>query len=184
MTDWPDLLRRLDGKLFALADEFDLEALGATDPARLVSRTLTSPGATAASIAAREDHLGTKLPEDYRSFLSTTNGLLGLAGLPHGICRLLPVEEIGWLRDVDRRTGRLAGYLEARAEGRALGPDFTVDPDDFARTLLIGESDGNECILLLPGPSSLEWELWTYHPETGFFTEDTLTGLIEAALQV
>ena len=184
MQPWPELLRELSNKLFDEADESQLEILGERDPDRLQSRWLGFPGASPATIAARERKLQITLPDDYRAFLLASNGFLPLAGLPHGLCSLLPVEEIDWFRITDRETGRLENYLDERAAGATLPEEFMVDPDDYARTLLIGESDGNECILLLPpGPNNAAWELWTYHPEEGFLTGGTFTELMESALE-
>lgn len=183
MQNWPALLKRLSKKLFSVADEYELEALAEDHPARLKSKYLGEPPATADAIAAREAALGVRLPDDYRAFLLASNGFHGLAGLPHGLCALLPVEEIGWMRDADS-VGRLQGYVERRAAGSELPEEFIVDVDDYARTLLIGESDGNECILLLPPKDGGEWALWTYDPECGFDTECTFTELMESALEV
>ena len=183
MTSWPDFLERLSKKLFDAADEYDLEVVQEQEPERLRTRWLGFPGAAPEAIRAREAELETRLPDDYRAFLLASNGFRGLAGLPHGICALLPVEKIGWMRDKDQRTGRLSGYLEDRRNGVPVSEEFTVDPAAFARTLLIGESDGNECILLLPPLGSGDWEVWTYHPETGFVTGDTFQELMESALE-
>ena len=180
--DWGRLLKELSVKLIEIADEFDLETIEDDEPERLQTRWLGYPGATPEAIAAREAELGTTLPDDYRAFLLASNGFRGLAGLPHGLCSLLPVEKIGWMRDVDR-SGRLAEYLAHPERVKALPEDFQVDPDDYARTLLIGESDGNECILLLPPRNGADWELWTYDPEAGFVTGDTFTELMESALE-
>jgi cell wall assembly regulator SMI1 len=184
MKSWPAFLKKLSKKLFEEADESELELIEADEPERMKSRWLGFPGATAEAIAAREAALGTRLPDDYREFLLASNGFRGLAGLPHGICSLLPVEEIGWMREKDASTGRLAEYLEDHKGGVSKEEDFIVDPEDYERTLLIGESDGNECILLLPPKDAGEWELWTYHPETGFVTGDTFQDFMESALEV
>jgi cell wall assembly regulator SMI1 len=183
MPNWPTLLQRLSKKLFSIADEYELEGLGEDEPARIKSKWLGEPPATEDAIAAREAALGVKLPADYRAFLLASNGFKGLAGLPHGLCSLLPVEEIGWMRDNDR-VGRLEEYLKERAAGAELPEEFMVDVDDYARTILIGESDGNECILLLPPKGDGEWALWTYDPECGFETDCTFTELMESALEV
>ena len=88
------------------------------------------------------------------------------------------------MRDKDATIGRLQCYLEERAEGGALPDEFVVAPEDYARTLLIGESDGNECILLLPPRNPGDaWELWTYHPECGFTTGDTFDDLMQTAFE-
>ncbi len=170
-------------KLFEEADEFDLELIEEEEPERVNSRWLGFPGVALGIIAAREAVLGLRLPDDYRAFLHASNGFRGMAGLPYLLCSLLPVEEIGWMRDKDERIGRLSGFLEDSRKGLNQSEDFAVDPEDFARTLLIGESDGNECILLLPPQASSSWELWTYHPEVGFETGGTFEDFMESALE-
>lgn len=179
--NWSDFLKKLSEKLFDQADEFDLEAFQ-RDPARLASHWLGFPGATAEAIATCETTLGLQLPSDYRGFLQASNGFLGLAGLPHGLCSLVGVEKIGRMRDKDT-AGRLAHYLQERRRGVPLPDNFIVDPEAYARTLLIGESDGNECILLLPPTDSNAWEVWTYDPETGFECGDTFEEFMESAFQ-
>ncbi|MER5365008.1 SMI1/KNR4 family protein [Streptomyces sp. NPDC002722] len=49
-------------------------------------------------LAALEARLGTVLPPSYREFLLTSDGWLDTTS---GIRRLLPVREIGWVRDLD-----------------------------------------------------------------------------------
>lgn len=184
MTDWPRFLSALSAKLFDEANELELEILGEDEPERVASRWLGFPGASAEAIATCEASFGVRLPDDYRSFLLASDGFRGMAGLPLGLCSLLPVNEIGWMRDKDATTGRLACYLEERERGEPVTDDFDVDPARYARTLLIGESDGNECILLLPPAAAEAWELWTYHPEDGFSVWETFDAFMSSALEV
>lgn len=185
VQDWSTFLHELSEKLFVDADEYEIETLADEAPERIEAKWLGSPAATSDAIAARETALGVRLPEDYRAFLLASDGFQGLAGLPHGLCRLLPIAQVGWFKDKDARTGRLSSYLAQRARGDALPPDFIVDPESFARTLLVGESDGNECILLLPPRAADEaWEVWTYDPESGFVTGDSFTEFMQSALEV
>jgi hypothetical protein len=51
------------------------------------------PPATDTQIAATEQRLGTTLPPSYKAFLRVSNGWLTISS------RILPVEEIAWLRD-------------------------------------------------------------------------------------
>lgn len=185
IRDWSKFTQLLSKKLLDEADEDDLEVLAEEAPAQLKAKYLGYPGASADQIAAREQALGIRLPEDYRAFLLASNGFRGgIGGLPHGLCSLLPIEEIGWFKDKDAKIGRLQSYVERAASGEKMPDDFAVSPDDYARTLLVGESDGNECILLLPPrEESDSWEVWTYHPEDGFFTGDTFTEFMESALE-
>ncbi|MEV6744517.1 SMI1/KNR4 family protein [Streptomyces sp. NPDC051080] len=62
------------------------------------ARWLGSAGATPQELAALEARLGTVLPPSYREFLRTSDGWLDTTS---GIRRLLPVREIGWVRDLD-----------------------------------------------------------------------------------
>lgn len=181
---WSRVVQRLSAKLFAEADEDDLAVLAAEAPESLEKRSLGFPGATEEAIAMKEATLGVRLPDDYRAFLLASNGFRTLRGLPFGLCSLLPVEQIGWFKDKDKETGRLASYLERHASGEKMQDPFDVAPEDFERTLLIGDSDGNECILLLPPRDESEWKLWTCHPETGFEVDDSFTDFMESALEV
>lgn len=185
IKNWSKFLERLSKKLFADADESELELLAEDEPERFEKRQLGSAPASAAQVAAKEKALGVRLPDDYRAFLLASNGFRGMADLPHGLCSLMPVEQIAWFKTKDAGKGnRLEHYIEWSASGEKLPEDFVVSPEDYARTLLIGDSDGNECILLLPPrDESEEWEVWTYHPELGFMTGDTFTEFMESALE-
>ncbi|WP_425569434.1 SMI1/KNR4 family protein [Nonomuraea salmonea] len=54
------------------------------------------PPATEAEVREFEERLGVELPTSYRQFLMVANGWGG-----DDDCRLLPLQEAGWLRDVD-----------------------------------------------------------------------------------
>jgi len=179
---WAELLEKLSQKAFDCAEEDELELLESEQPGRLKSRWLGFPCAVADAIAARETALGTRLPADYRAFLSISNGFRGLAELPYGLCSLLAVEEIGWIGDKDGDGG--GGRLDTHDWDDAAPEDFMAR-EDRKRALLIGDSDGNECILLLPPrEADDDWEAWTYHPEAGFLGGDTFRAFLESALEV
>ena len=207
-VEWPTLLRRISAHLLditegdehareltwllAAGDEHDRAAEEAK--IRTESRWLGFPGASEEAIVARERALGITLPEDYRAFLRASNGFLSMHGFPNGISTLSPVEEIGWLRDLDN--GRLEAYARAFGDrdGDDIPDEWYVDQDEFARTLRIGESDGNECILLKPPgpgvqlPNWNQWEVWLYDPEAGFDilddTPHTFLDLMSRALEL
>lgn len=176
--DWPTLLREISERLFDSSDEDarqltwlraargDREREAIESQTRSASRWLGFPGATEAEITAREQELGVRFPREYRAFLRASNGFLTLSGFPFGMCTLSPVQKVGWFRDLDR-VGRLEAYQRELAEAE---PDvlFAVLYEEFERMLLIGDSDGNECILFLPPGPDNGWELWTYDPEAGF----------------
>lgn len=193
--DWPTLLRAISERLFEVTDEDareaawfaaaegDAEREAVEARTRTASRWLGFPGATEEEIAARERELGVRFPDDYRSFLRASNGFLSMAGFPYGMCSLSPVQQVGWFRDLDS-AGRLKAYRRdfADADPDALPDDWAVPFEEFERTLLIGESDGNECILLLPPGPDNDWELWTYDPEAGFGGE-SFRALMEHGLR-
>jgi hypothetical protein len=101
--NWLEFVQRLSTKLFADADEFDREVLSEENPERIDTKWLGFAGTTVGQIESRKTSLGIRLPDDYRAFLLATNGFCGLAGLPHGSCSLLPIEELAGSR---RRTPR------------------------------------------------------------------------------
>lgn len=122
-----------------------------------------------------------RLPDDYRAFLRASDGFLTLAGSALG-CSLEPVGKLGWFRDRDVRTGRLDAYRPdfGGADPGDVSPERSVEADEPERTLLIGESDGNECVLLLPPGIDNDWEIWTYDPEAGFGVAGSLRELMDA----
>ncbi|TKK81151.1 SMI1/KNR4 family protein [Herbidospora galbida] len=106
---------------------------------------LHSP-ATEAEIRGLEERLGVELPPSYRQFLLFTDGWGS-----DDDCRLLRVEEIGWLRDVDPST---AESWSAPTTERSV-------PD----SLLAGYWDDGVA-LLNPRVSTAEgeWEAWYLAP--------------------
>jgi hypothetical protein len=187
-VDWPTLLRQISEHLLeSTRDDEDAREMtwlqaARDEPGRAAeeaetrtrTRWLGFPGASEEDIAARERELGVTLPEDYRAFLRASNGFLSMNGFPHGISTLSPVQRIGWLRDLDN--GRLRAYDEefGGRDDDDIPDEWYVRQEEFARTLLIGDSDGNECILLRPPgpgvqfPNWNQWEVWMYDTEAGF----------------
>src|SRR3954464_8757295 len=91
--DWSDTLRLFSSHGAVIPDE-----------ARRASWMGFEP-ASAAAIAATEDRLARRLPPSLRTFYEVSNGW-GMIG--RFIFDVLPVEEIGWLKD---RTGRRDAHL-------------------------------------------------------------------------
>lgn len=207
-VEWPDLLREISAHLLEISRD-DEAARAATwlmaacgDPGRAAEEASTRTasgwlgfaGASEHAVAARERELGVVLPADYRAFLRASDGFLGMNGFPHGRASLSPVERITWLRDRDG--GRLAAYAEkfGGSDEDDIPDEWYVRQEEFAGTLLIGESDGDECILLKPpGPGAQlpgwnRWEVWLYDPSAGFDilddTPHTFLDLMLRALQM
>jgi hypothetical protein len=172
--DWKTLLAPVSARLLDTADSNDIDWLRRSDPEAervLASGWLGYPGATEAQIAAAEARLGKSLPPDYRQFLLLTNGWRDFRQYPFGLVRLLPVEEIDGIVAYDdrERIGRVEAWLELKTTGQLSEYEDEPPEDHFRATILIGESDGNECIMLNPlGVNDRgEWEAWIYHNETG-----------------
>jgi hypothetical protein len=114
-ADWRSFLERYSEELLATDDirnELPDEVCS--------SRWMGYAPATEAAIQAAERRLGRQLPPSLRSFYSVTNGWRETG---YFIWDVLPVEEIGWLRDREPDLYQLACQAEAEA-----GP-FKKDPD-------------------------------------------------------
>jgi hypothetical protein len=182
--DWNELLRAVSARAFAVADQREIEEFARRAPGRLETRWLGFPGAEEEAVVALERHLALRLPGDYRAFLRASDGFLGLAGFPFGLCSLSSSSDVGLFRDKDATTGRLERYRHEHGavDPAELAPEWCVDVADLARTLLVGESDGNECILLLPAGPDNDWEVWTYDPEAGFGQAPSFLAFMEQGL--
>jgi hypothetical protein len=71
--------------------------------------------ASEAAISAAEDRLGRRLPPSLRTFYEVSNGW-GMVG-PF-VFDVLPVEKIGWLKDVKPNLYEIACDIEGRRKGR------------------------------------------------------------------
>ena len=161
--DWTAVLLELNGALFEVLDDDDREEL-ATRPD---SDWLGEPPASAAEVEAAEARLGVRLPLAYASFLRASNGWRGAGGFPLGIVSLLPAAGVFWMRrDRHRLPSPFREYLVSNPA--LLDPPALPGDDVLDRILCVGESDGNECLLLVTGSARDDWPLVLYHPELGF----------------
>ena len=128
------------------------------------------PPATRTQIHAADIRLGVQLPPDYISFLLLSNGRLAIG--PTGVT-LLPVEHIGWLRDMDPELVKIWGKpMDQKDSARAAG---------FQRSILIGGYNEEQQLLLVPpGDSDKDWQCWFFaswmpgiqpYPNLRFFFE-------------
>jgi hypothetical protein len=103
VQEWQPWLDRWNGELLARFDPAQADAF--VDP--LVTRAVVDsgwlgyPGVSEAQLAELEARLGTALPPSYRAFLHVSNGFLQPGVI---VPRLLPANEVAWLRDVDQET--------------------------------------------------------------------------------
>lgn len=132
------------------------------------------------AITAAEQRLGVTFPDEYRSFLLLTNGwrATGYTG-----ASFLPVEKIGWLKDLDAQLVEIFGA--------ALDD---IDPQQaagFRRSILIGGLHEEQQVLLVPpGGKDTAWQCWYYasslpgilpYPSLRFYLEHLLWGMEDAA---
>jgi hypothetical protein len=130
------------------------------------ARWLGAAAATGEEVGALEDRLGTLLPASYRQFLLTSNGWLNTT---HSMERILPVQEVGWARDLDPDlvTGwDDAGFRVDDEEYFVYGEDqdpVAIRPEYLPHTLKISHTPEatdvyllNPCVVTEDG----EWEAW------------------------
>ncbi|MEV0596690.1 SMI1/KNR4 family protein [Nonomuraea cavernae] len=122
------------------------------------------PPAGEVEVSQLEERLGMSLPPSYRQFLLFSNGW----GVDE--YSLLPVTEVGWLRDVEPST--VEAWSSPKAEEPLSVPDdlyfiygkeqnrHAIRGEYLAGTLLVGQWDGD--LLLNPHvmTSDGEWEAW------------------------
>ncbi|MEU4406410.1 SMI1/KNR4 family protein [Streptosporangium sp. NPDC023963] len=132
---------------------------------------LGSPGVAEPEIVRHEQRLGARLPPSYREFLQVTNGW-DKDGIACG--QLLPLAEIGWLRDLDPH---LAGMWSSPDEKLLSVPDedyfvygegqdtVHLRAEYLPDTLQIGEYDDGTYLLNphIKTPDG-EWEAWYLAP--------------------
>lgn len=157
-VEWREFLQRYSRELLATDDS----RIAVPEDARL-SQWMGYPPATESAIAESERRLGRPLPPSLRCFYSVSNGWRATG---YFIYNVLPVEAIGWLRDVDPPLYHLADEAESTR-----GP-WPNDPDAerlkeyrneqgtrVKRTLVISSEGDGATWLLDPGPEphSGEW---------------------------
>ena len=162
---WNSLLKNLS--LLAIKDDPELFAEDL-----ILSKWLGSDPASEASILAAEERIGKKLPADYREFLKASNGFPRHSNTSPS---LLPVEEIGWLSDLDNG---LAELVEQMLEWG--GEKYAGLSKDC---LLVSGLNEEEQILLFPTKEG-NWECWylvipggcgeTWYPGFRYCMEDRL----------
>ena len=136
--------------------------------------------ADTAAITAAEQRLGVTFPDEYRCFLLLTNGwrATGYTGVS-----FLPVEKIGWLKDLDAQLVEIWGEsLDQTDPQQAAG---------FRRSILIGGLHEEQQMLLVPpGGKDQAWQCWYFanslpgilpYPSLRFYLEHLLWGMEDKA---
>jgi hypothetical protein len=114
------------------------------------SKWLGYAPATAARIRAAEKRLGIKLPEDYKAFLLVTNGFRATGNTD---INFLPVERIGWLRDLDSEAVAIVG--------NAVDENDSAHAAGYTRSIIIGGlKEEQQFLLVPPGGKDKEWQYW------------------------
>jgi hypothetical protein len=158
---WGPFLKQWSQAILASPDH---ESLGL--PAEVIeSSWLGLPGATDDQIKAAEARLGVDLPPSYRAFLKVTNGWRFTGGFAK---RLLPVEEIDWLRVQYQEWIKvwMQPWDAIEWPGATTMPLEPGEPDyrHLTDTLAISEAGDGAIFLLNPKvmtPTG-EWEAWFF----------------------
>jgi hypothetical protein len=160
--DWESWLQNWNRELLARFDPTERNAFvdPRVTPAVLASGWLGFPGVSKGQLTELEARLGMVLPPSYRSFLQVSNGFLQPGVI---VPRLLPINEVAWLRDVDPDTIAIWTEGLSHTEGPA-------DLDSFEQYLPTAlqvsarETVGTAMYLLNPGVTNGEgeWEAFFF----------------------
>lgn len=114
-----------------------------------------------------ELRLGVDLPPDYRAFLETCDGWRHLCDYPFGLTDLLPARQVDWFARADAGIGRLEHYTRDLADDELVWD--SAPAGSLRASLLIGDFDGNECLLLNPTvvTDRGEWQVLTFAADGG-----------------
>jgi hypothetical protein len=146
-----DLIRVIsDNTQIYLGTEEHRNEVGAPDEA---PESLIRPGATIEKIAELERILGVKLPEDYKEFLSLSDGLGSSWGGILMESPLHPTSDVRWEDDEDYFTNLTLEILPLQVFSTCREFPGLAEVDDWprvGRTIQIGQQDINVLWLLLP----------------------------------
>ena len=180
--EWDEWLRTWNREILARYDPTKYNAFidPLVTPDIIASGWLGSPGASEAQIAELEARLGATLPPSYRSFLRASNGFLQPGVI---VPRLLPADEVTWLRDVDPET------IEIWTEALSSSGDVDADVPELrlstALRVSARETVGTAMYLLDPRSVNAdgEWEAWFFaHWAPGIDRFPSFRALMQAEL--
>jgi SMI1 / KNR4 family (SUKH-1) len=184
MHEWEPWLQKWNRELLARYDPAEYNAFvdPQVTPTVLTSGWLGFPGVSDGELAELEARLGMTLPPSYRSFLRVSNGFLQPGVI---VPRLLPADEVAWLREVDPDTIDAWTEVASRTGGLA-------DPDSFEQYLPTAlqvsarETVGTAMYLLNPRVANAdgEWEAFFFaHWVPGVRRFPSFRALMQAELE-
>jgi hypothetical protein len=157
-SEWRAFLRHYSDELLRAGDSrIELPA------AARAARWMGFDPASAAAVEAAEGRLGRRLPSSLRAFYLVSNGWRATGPF---IADVLPVEQVGWLRDRDPHLYGLACKSAAHSRPFKRDPDgsrlreYVLDQGTRVKRALAISSWGDAAVWLLdPGehPHDAEW---------------------------
>lgn len=121
--------------------------------------TFLHPGATADEIASLEKRLGYELPDDFKEYLSLTNGMDSLWNGFHGEPRLLGTEEI---RIVDATEQQNTWNSAPTNIGYYMSMSIKIDWEPFHRIILVNDAAADSKYIWLLEPKHVQRAATTY----------------------
>ena len=150
--------------------------------------------ASEAAISMAEERLGRRLPPSLRTFYGVSNGW-GMTGSV--IFEVLPVERIGWLKDLHPDLYEIGFKNEERREGRPFKDDadgarlerYCLEQGTMVKRSLAISSWGDAAVWLLdPGdrPKEGEWRggCWASWNPAMEWTAESFAGLMQRELEL
>jgi hypothetical protein len=141
---WNELLQTISRLALALNPEYFADE-------RVSSGWLGNKAATEIQITTAENRLGRALPADYRDFLKASNGFQSYT---YARPSLLPVEEIGWVSQLDEN---LEDFID-----QILEMEQAKYPNISKTCLIVGGLHDEEQVLLFPTHDDA-WICWSLH---------------------
>lgn len=186
LTDWRQFLQHYSDELLKAADrriQVPAEARAA--------RWMGFEPASAAAVGAAEQRLGRRLPPSLRTFYLVSNGWRATGFFIEDV---VPVEQIGWLKDRDPHLYQMACENEAHARPFKRDPDgsrhreFIVEQGTRVKRSLVISTRGDAAVWLLdPGerPHDAEWPAgrWASWSPGMEWQADSFAGLMRHELE-
>lgn len=153
LLDWEALLKKLS--LLAINDQPNLFTNDERE-----RKWLGRPKATEEAIADTEKRLGFRLPNEYRAFLSVSNGF---PAFTHIVPAFLPVEKIDFYKVLE--DAELYEIIKDYIDRESGDKYVTIEPY-VERAILISEIPYEDCVWLIPPINEKDdWQTWSFSPK-------------------